>query len=189
MVLNLIYLATAFASGVIVAGVYILKTIPVAVDFETRKLRLAASMFTGIMLLFIFITLVSVGRGGDLSMFDTTVKTLTPLAGVIVGYFFGTSRRQGEVAASERENFSERVADVRWVAEQLVVDLVDGRTIAVPLAWYPRLLSATPAQRANWIKAGGGFGIHWPDVDEDLSVAGLLRGTPAPDARRRAVVK
>lgn len=46
----------------------------------------------------------------------------------------------------------------------------------MPLAWYPRLLSATPAQRANWRVAGGGFGIHWPDVDEDLSTEGLLRG-------------
>jgi hypothetical protein len=76
----------------------------------------------------------------------------------------------------------ERVTDVRFDAERLIVDLADGRTIAVPLAWYPRLLNATPAQRANWTKAGGGFGIHWPDVDEDLSVAGLLSGTPAPGA-------
>ena len=80
----------------------------------------------------------------------------------------------------------ERVADVRCDADRLIVDLADGRTIAVPLAWYPRLLNATPAQRANWTRAGGGFGIHWPDVDEDLSVAGLLRGTPAREPRRRA---
>jgi hypothetical protein len=80
----------------------------------------------------------------------------------------------------------ERVADVRFDAQRLIVDLADGRTIAMPLAWYPRLLNATPAQRANWTKAGGGFGIHWPDVDEDLSVAGLLSGTPAPEPRRRA---
>ena len=62
----------------------------------------------------------------------------------------------------------------------LVVDLLDGRTISVPLVWYPRLLSATPEQRANWRVAGGGFGIHWPDVDEDVSTDGLLRGAPAP---------
>ncbi|HYG46705.1 MAG TPA: DUF2442 domain-containing protein [Allosphingosinicella sp.] len=80
----------------------------------------------------------------------------------------------------------ERVADVRFDSERLIVDLADGRTIAVPLAWYPRLLDATPAQRSNWTKAGGGFGIHWPDIDEDLSVAGLLSGTPAPEPRRRA---
>jgi hypothetical protein len=76
----------------------------------------------------------------------------------------------------------ERVADVRCEDERLVVDLVDGRTIAVPLAWYPRLLAATPGQRANWHKAGGEYGIHWPEIDEDLSTEGLLRGAPAPGA-------
>jgi Protein of unknown function (DUF2442) len=74
----------------------------------------------------------------------------------------------------------ERVRDVRFTEDVLVVDLLDGRTISVPLVWYPRLLSATPEQRANWRIAGGGFGIHWPDVDEDLSTDGLLRGAPAP---------
>jgi hypothetical protein len=58
----------------------------------------------------------------------------------------------------------------------LAVDLVDGRSITVPLAWFPRLLHATPAERANWRIAGGGYGIHWPDLDEDLSTEGLLRG-------------
>ena len=80
----------------------------------------------------------------------------------------------------------ERVADVRFDSERLIADLADGRTIAVPLASYPRLQGATPAQRANWIEAGGGFGIHWPDVDEDLGVAGLLRGAPASEPKRRA---
>jgi hypothetical protein len=74
----------------------------------------------------------------------------------------------------------ERVRDVRFTEDVLVVDLLDGRTISVPLVWYPRLLSATPEQRANWRVAGSGFGIHWPDVDEDLSTEGLLRGAPAP---------
>ena len=74
----------------------------------------------------------------------------------------------------------ERVKDARFTEDLLVVDLLDGRTISVPLAWYPRLLTATPEQRANWRVAGGGFGIHWPDVDEDLSTEGLLRGAPAP---------
>jgi hypothetical protein len=73
----------------------------------------------------------------------------------------------------------ERVNDVRFT-EDALVDLLDGRTISVPLVWYPRLLSATLAQRANWRVAGGGFGIHWPDIDEDLSTDGLLRGAPAP---------
>lgn len=74
----------------------------------------------------------------------------------------------------------ERVKDVRFTDDTLIVDLLDGRTISVPLVWYPRLLSATPAQRANWRLAGGGFGIHWPDIDEDLTTEGLLRGAPAP---------
>ena len=81
----------------------------------------------------------------------------------------------------------ERVKDVRLTEDLLVVDLVDGRTISVPLAWYPRLLVATPEQRANWRVAGGGFGIHWPDVDEDLSIEGLLRGAPAQ--RRSAMTR
>ena len=72
-----------------------------------------------------------------------------------------------------------RVADARIEADSLVVDLMDGRSISAPLAWFPRLLNATPEQRANWEKAGGGYGLHWPDLDEDLSVEGLLRGARA----------
>jgi len=73
----------------------------------------------------------------------------------------------------------ERVRDVRCDDERLVVELMDGRSIAAPLAWYPRLSAATPVQRAHWEIAGGGYGIHWPDLDEDLSTEGLLRGAPA----------
>lgn len=73
----------------------------------------------------------------------------------------------------------ERVRDVRIDADTLTVALMDGRTISVPLAWFPRLLDATPAQRARWESAGAGYGIHWPDLDEDLSTEGLLRGAPA----------
>src|SRR6266581_2671996 len=58
--------------------------------------------------------------------------------------------------------------------------LMDGRTISVPLAWYPRLLHASKEQLSNWKIAGGGYGIHWPDLDEDLSTEGLLCGAPAP---------
>jgi hypothetical protein len=74
----------------------------------------------------------------------------------------------------------ERVAEVEVTEDTLIVALMDGRTISVPLAWYPRLLNATPAQRKHWQIAGGGYGIHWPDIDEDLSTEGLLRGAPAP---------
>lgn len=73
----------------------------------------------------------------------------------------------------------ERVADIRFDNETMSVDLADGRTITVPLAWYPRLLDATPTQRRNWQTCGGGFGIHWPDMDEDLNTQGLLAGMPA----------
>jgi hypothetical protein len=76
----------------------------------------------------------------------------------------------------------ERVLDVCCDEHRLIVDLMDGRTISVPLAWYPRLLRASPEARANWQKAGAGYGIHWPDIDEDLSTEGLLRGAPAADA-------
>ena len=60
--------------------------------------------------------------------------------------------------------------------EALIVDLADGRTITVPLAWFPRLAHGTPAERANWRFIGRGAGFHWPDLDEDISVESLLAG-------------
>jgi hypothetical protein len=75
---------------------------------------------------------------------------------------------------------------VQSTDDALSVSLQDGRVITVPLVWYPRLLNATPAQRQNWKIAGGGYGIHWPDFDEDLSTEGLLRGAPAPKASIQA---
>ena len=74
----------------------------------------------------------------------------------------------------------ERVADVRFEDERLIVDLMDCRTVAVPLAWYPRLRNATSEQLLVWRISGAGYGIHWPQIDEDLSTEGLLRGAPAP---------
>lgn len=59
---------------------------------------------------------------------------------------------------------------------ELTVDLADGRTITVPVAWFPRLAKATPHERANWSLIGRGHGIHWPDLDEDISVESLLTG-------------
>ena len=73
----------------------------------------------------------------------------------------------------------ERVKDVHFTDDAMAVDLLDGRTIVVPLVWYPRLLAASPEQRQNWKLSGAGYGIHWPDLDEDLSTEGLLRGAPA----------
>jgi len=80
----------------------------------------------------------------------------------------------------------ERVRVVRFTDDAISVDLFDGRTITVPLAWYPRLLHATPEQRENWKIAGAGYGIHWPDIDEDLSTKGLLQGAPAPRKASKA---
>jgi hypothetical protein len=72
-----------------------------------------------------------------------------------------------------------RVDDVRVTDEWLEVLLKDGRRISVPLGWYPRLKAASPEDRAIWEPCAAGYGIHWPSIDEDLSVEGLLRGTPA----------
>lgn len=76
----------------------------------------------------------------------------------------------------------ERVKDVHFTKETLNVDLADGRTIIVPLSWYPCLLNASQKQREHWEVCAAGYGIHWPDLDEDLSTEGLLRGAPAPKA-------
>ena len=78
----------------------------------------------------------------------------------------------------------ERVKDVQFTQDALSVNLFDGRTITVPLVWYPRLLNASEKQRSNWQICGGGYGIHWPDIDEDISTEGLLRGAPAPGANK-----
>lgn len=80
----------------------------------------------------------------------------------------------------------ERVKDVHFTDLLLSVDLADGRTISVPILWYPRLLNATPQQRSNWQTCGAGYGIHWPEIDEDLSTEGLLRGAPAPMVQHRS---
>jgi hypothetical protein len=78
----------------------------------------------------------------------------------------------------------ERVKDVRIGKDMLTVDLMDGRSISVPLTWYPRLAKADPVSRGRWEIAGGGYGIHWPDLDEDLSTEGILRGAPSPERKR-----
>lgn len=79
----------------------------------------------------------------------------------------------------------ERVQDVYFTENNISVDIMDGRTITVPLTWYPRLLAATPEQREAWSICGGGYGIHWEEINEDLSTEGLLRGAPAPRSQFR----
>ena len=68
--------------------------------------------------------------------------------------------------------------------DTLSVDLSDGRTISVPTAWYPRLMHAEPKERDNWRLIGGGHGIHWEDIDEDISVEGLLTGKPSGESQQ-----
>ena len=68
--------------------------------------------------------------------------------------------------------------------DALIVDLADGRTISVPLAWYPRLLQGKPEERSNWRLIGKGEGIHWPDLDEDVSIENLLLGKPSGESQR-----
>ena len=87
--------------------------------------------------------------------------------------------REDRVSGASLLNPGQRVRDVHVTEDTLAVDLADGRTIIVRLAWYPRLLNASMEQRSHWKISGAGFGIHWPDVDEDLSTEGLLRGAPA----------
>ena len=80
-----------------------------------------------------------------------------------------------------------RAVQVLVTDEELTVDLADGRRVSVPLAWFPRLLHADHRQRENWQLLGEGHGIHWPELDEDISVEGLRRGASTPGASRRAV--
>jgi hypothetical protein len=81
--------------------------------------------------------------------------------------------------ASSVPDVDPRVKEVAVTDDELLVVLADGRRLATPLTWFPRLLNATPEQRSNFEILGDGVGIHWPDVDEDLSAEGLLRGTPS----------
>jgi len=73
---------------------------------------------------------------------------------------------------------------VEVTEEELVVELRDGRTIAVPLAWFPRLLHGTPEERGHWRFIGDGEGIHWPGLDEDIEVAHLLAGIPSQESQQ-----
>jgi hypothetical protein len=73
-----------------------------------------------------------------------------------------------------------RIADLRVTDSEITAFLVDGRSVSVPLAWSWRLSDATAAQRDHWELIGEGIGVHWPDIDEDISIEGMLHGVPAP---------
>ncbi len=81
------------------------------------------------------------------------------------------------IAVNHREI---RIKDVTITEDTIIASLVDGRTISVPLVWSRRLSEAIPEQRNNYMIIGDGYGIHWPEIDEDISAEGMLFGTPAP---------
>ena len=76
-----------------------------------------------------------------------------------------------------------KIVSVTVTDDTLSVDLEDGRTIAVPISWYPRLAYGTPEERANFQISGAGYGIHWPDLDEDIGVEGLLLGKKSSESQ------
>ena len=79
---------------------------------------------------------------------------------------------------------SARAQNVAVTDDTLTVDLSDGRTIAVPLGWYPRLLHGSREERGHWRMIGGGEGIHWPDLDEDISIENLILGKPSGESQQ-----
>ena len=83
-----------------------------------------------------------------------------------------------------REIQTPKALEVSITDDTLTVDLVDGRTLSIPLAWYPRLLHGTPEERRNWRLIGDGLGIHWPDLDEDISIEGLRLGKRSGASQR-----
>ncbi len=84
---------------------------------------------------------------------------------------------------SVAELLSATATSVKVTDDTLEFDLSDGRTIAAPVAWFPRLNQGTPAERRNWRLIGQGIGVHWPDLDEDISVEGLLLGRPSGESQ------
>jgi hypothetical protein len=82
-----------------------------------------------------------------------------------------------------------RIEEVRVTEDEIIAYLVDGRVVSVPLAWSWRLSEATPTQRANFRLIGTGQGIHWPAIDEDISIEGMLHGTPARRPRSSAAAR
>ena len=76
-----------------------------------------------------------------------------------------------------------RAQDIKITKDEMSVELIDGRTMVVPLVWYPRVFNATERERNNWRLIGNGEGIHWPDLDEDISVEHLLAGIPSGESQ------
>src|SRR5688500_14957162 len=93
-------------------------------------------------------------------------------------------KREGGLGLICQRPSRDRATDVAVSDDTLSVDLADGRTIAVPLEWFPRLAHGTPAERGNWRIIAGGDGVHWPDLDEDVSVEGLLAGRASGESQK-----
>lgn len=87
------------------------------------------------------------------------------------------------MSTSALENSNVRALNVSISEDALTVDLNDGRTISAPLAWYPRLLHGSSEERSHWRLIGAGEGIHWPDLDEDISVENLIAGKPSVESQ------
>jgi hypothetical protein len=96
-------------------------------------------------------------------------------------FFYSSDREEPPHIHVERERMK---AKFTLDDETLTVNLSDGRTILIPLAWYPRLFHATPAERNNWRLIGEGEGIHWSDLDEDIRVEGLILGKASGESQR-----
>jgi hypothetical protein len=88
------------------------------------------------------------------------------------------------MSISTADALSVAATHVAVTGDTLTIDLSDGRTISAPLAWYPRLLDGTADERARWRLIGQGHGIHWPELDEDISVDNLLAGKPSGESQR-----
>jgi len=87
--------------------------------------------------------------------------------------------------SSSPNNFeAARATNVVVTGDRLTFELADGRTVSAPLGWYPRLNSGAPDERANWRFIGRGIGVHWPDLDEDISVENLLCGQPSGESQK-----
>ena len=87
------------------------------------------------------------------------------------------------MSSSTVESREALASRVKVSEDTLSVELADGRTIAAPIAWYPRLAHATTHERGSWRLIGGGRGVHWPELDEDISVANLLAGQPSMESQ------
>jgi len=87
------------------------------------------------------------------------------------------------MSSSPAELRSAHAVGVRLTDEHLAVDLVDGRILTIPLSWFPRLVEGTSSERSTWRLVGGGQGIHWPDLDEDISVDELLAGLKSGESQ------